>query len=159
MDGFFDAFRRLEELQRDFDRFFGRPRGTGSSFGSRPAFPAFLPGRSARGYPLVNVSDDEGFVYVEALAPGLDEGQLEVSVHGNQLTIAGEKQALPSGIQAEAYHRSERSAGRFVRTIEVPEAVTQDDATADYRDGMLRIRLKKSPESAPKRIQVSTIDG
>ena len=156
MYGLFDAFHRLEELNRDFDRVFGRGNGRGSWTGPRFPVSAFLPGRSARGYPLVNISDDSEAVYVDALAPGLDQRSLDVSVNGNRLTISGEKSALPDGLDPQAHHRSERSAGRFVRTIEIPERVQPDGASANYENGMLRVRLKKSVEAASRQIPVQS---
>ncbi len=52
---------------------------------------AFLPGRAARWYPQMNISEDADHFYVEPLAPGLTPDSLKVSVARNQLTISGEK--------------------------------------------------------------------
>jgi len=94
----------LEVLRRELDRLL-------RSQLERPTAPfsvAFLPGRSARAYPLTNVSEDAENVYVQALAPGLDPEKLELTVLGNTLTIAGEKPA-PEGVSAET--RSTETSG------------------------------------------------
>jgi HSP20 family protein len=70
----------------------------------------------------VNLYDDGETFTIEALAPGVDPARLDVTVGGNTLTLAGEK-AGPAGVPPERIHRSERAAGRFVRTVEVPTEV------------------------------------
>jgi HSP20 family protein len=115
---------------------------------------AFLPGRAARQYPLVNVSEDEGHIYVEALAPGVDPKSLDLSVIHGTLTIKGEKPGLAQ-VSAEAYHRSERAAGRFNRTIDLPTEVDAANVRADYRNGLLLVTLPKSEKAKPRQIPIS----
>jgi len=147
-----NMFRELEALRNEVERAF-------EGFGvGNWAFPfsriSFLPGRSARDYPLLNISEDKDNVYVEALAPGLDAENLEISVLKNTLRIAGEKQALSQEIKPEAFHRNERSAGKFVRTVELPTEVKADGVAAEYKDGLLLITLPKTEEAKPKQITV-----
>lgn len=115
---------------------------------------SFLPGVSARTYPMLNVAEDKDHLYVEALAPGLEPGTLEITVQDGQLRVAGEKPALKD-IKAEAFHRSERGAGRFVRTLTLPAAVETDKVTAQYKNGLLLITLPKAEAAKPKQITVS----
>jgi len=148
----FDAFRGMEQLRREFDRLFDETlgwRGRGP-FGRH----GFLPGRSARTYPLLNVSDDKDHVYVEALAPGLEPDSLEINVVNNQLSITGVKNSVPKDVKPEAYHRSERAVGRFVRTITLPTDIEQDQAQAEYRQGILTITFPKAEKAKPRQIEV-----
>jgi len=103
---------------------------------------------------LVNLSEDEGNVYVEALAPGVDPKSLELSVVQGSLTIKGEKPGLAQ-VSAEAYHRNERAAGRFLRTIELPAEVEADKVRADYRNGLLLITLPKVEAARPRQIPLT----
>jgi HSP20 family protein len=114
---------------------------------------SFLPGVSARNYPMLNMAEDSDAVYVEALAPGLDPKSLEVSVHDGKLRIAGEKPAVQD-IKAEEYHRNERNAGKFVRTTTLPSAVNADKVSAVYKNGLLLITLPKAEEAKPRQIDV-----
>ena len=91
-----DALRR--EIDRTFEEFW-------SDRSPRTWRGAFLPGRAARQYPLVNLTEDEANLYVEALAPGVDPKALDLSVVQGTLTIKGEKPGLHQ-VSAEAYHRN-----------------------------------------------------
>lgn len=116
---------------------------------------SFLPGRAARGYPLLNIGEDKENVYVDALAPGVDPKTLSISVTQDLLVISGEKKALLSSVGAEAIHRSERSAGQFTRSMTLPFEVDSGKVKATYQDGLLKIVLPKAEVAKPKQIQVS----
>jgi len=141
----------LEALRHQVERVFEDYRGGRSPF-SRTAV---LPGLAARGYPLVNVNEDADNVYVEALAPGLDAESLDITVRDDVLRIAGEKPSVNPDIEAEAFHRNERSAGRFVRTLSLPTGVDAGKVKAKYANGLLTITLPKAEEAKPKQIEVS----
>ena len=148
-----NPFSDLDALRHEVERAF-------ESFGFETPFrtpfrAAFLPGNAARNYPLLNIAEDKDTVYVEALAPGLDPEKVEISVTGNRLQIAGEKQALSQDIKPEAFHRKERGSGRFVRTIDLSTEVNTAAIAADYKDGLLTIRLPKSEAAKPKQITVN----
>lgn len=148
----FDPFREMEAVRREIDRSF-EEAGLGPV--SRRWRQAFLPGRGARQYPLVNVYDDGDSFRVEALAPGVDPGKLEVTVVRNTLTIAGEKPGL-NDVPAERVHRSERAAGRFVRTVELPTEVDPDKVDAQYRNGLLLLTLPRAESARPRKIAIQT---
>jgi HSP20 family protein len=140
----------MEALRREIDRAFDNV-----SFGTEPfSRTAFLPGRGARRYPLINLHEDKDALYVEALAPGVDPASLDLSVLRNTLTISGEKKRLAGDIKPEAFHRSERSTGRFVRTVDLPVEVDANRVQADYRNGLLVITLPKAERARPKQINV-----
>jgi hypothetical protein len=117
--------------------------------------PAFLPGRGARQYPLVNVYDNGETFTVEALAPGLDPEKIDLSVLRNTLTIAGDKPA-PQGIAPERIHRIERAAGRFVRTVELAAEADPGPGQSSQLRGwprcsfVAREPLTHSPKKSPR---------
>jgi len=144
------SWNPIDALRRDIDRAFQN-----AGFANEPSFrTAFLPGRAARRYPLINLAEDRDHVYIEALAPGLNPDAMSLAVVRNVLTISGEKQRHPEAIKPEAFHRSERSAGRFIRTVELPVEVDADHVKAEYQHGILTVTLPKAETAKPKQIQV-----
>jgi HSP20 family protein len=122
--------------------------------GHSPFRTAFLPGRAARRYPLINLYEDRDNLYVEALAPGVDPASIDLTVVRNVLTIAGEKRRVPGDIKPEAFHRSERATGKFVRHIELPIEVDENKVKADYKNGLMMVTLPKAEQAKPKQISV-----
>jgi HSP20 family protein len=149
-----NPWQGFEQLRREIDRAFEQA-GFRNGMRNGRMFPAaFLPGRAARAYPLVNISEDAEALYIAALAPGLDPAAVQLTVQDNRLTITGEKRRLAADIQPEAFHRSERAAGKFVRTVTLPMDVEQDKIRADYKHGLLTITVPKAAKAKPKQIPV-----
>jgi HSP20 family protein len=145
-----NPWQTLEALRREIDRVFD---GNGTQH--EPfARTAFLPGRAARRYPLINLYEDQDAVYIEALAPGVDPSTMQLSVQGNTLTIAGEKRRVAGDVKPEAFHRSERATGKFVRHIELPVEVDENKIQADYKHGLLHVTLHKAEKAKPKQIAI-----
>lgn len=145
-----DPFEDMDTLRREVDRAF-------EDFGLRTeplSRVAFLPGRGPRRYPLINLHEDKDNLYVEALAPGIDTNSLNLTVVRNKLTISGEKWHAPEDVKPEAFHRSERAAGKFVRTIELPVEVDEGNVNAEYQEGLLVVTLPKAEKAKPKQISV-----
>lgn len=101
----------------------------------------------------MNVHDDGENFYVEALAPGVDPAQLDITVVQNRLTISGEKPG-PADVAPERVHRVERAAGRFVRTVDLPVEVEADKVEAQYKNGLLKLTLPRAAATKPRRVTV-----
>jgi HSP20 family protein len=146
-----NPFDDWEGLRREIDRAFER---VSSQQGSQQYRSAFLPGRAAREYPLMNLYEDPETVYVEALAPGADPNAFNITVVGNMLTVSGEKPRAAGEVKPEAWHREERAAGKFTRSIELPIDMDESKVGASYKYGLLLINLPKSERAKPKQISV-----
>ena len=141
-----DIFRELDNMRREIDETF-RNYGV-----SRPVPTGFLsPGRNR--FPAVNVSEDSGHVYVDALVPGVDANEIDLSVLRNAITIAGERKS-PVDEKGQVVHRSELGFGRFSRTIELPGDIDPERITAESVNGVLRVVLAKAEHAKPKKIEV-----
>ncbi len=149
-----DAIRDFETLRKEVERAFDL-FGDGGRAG-RPFSPtAFVPQAGWPTHPLLNLSEDKDNLYVEALAPGLNPDNIEVSVIENTLRIAGEKAPVKDDVKPESYHRNERGAGRFTRTITLPVAIDNEKVAAEYTHGVLRLTLPKHERAKPKQIEVA----
>jgi HSP20 family protein len=120
-----------------------------------------LPGRGlsirsqAAGFPVLNVGTTPTSVEVQALAPGLDPSQLEITVDRGLLIIAGERRSdLPRDERASVY-ANERFSGKFRRVVSLPEDADPGAVQASYRDGLLRVSVDKRASSLPRRIEVN----
>lgn len=85
--------------------------------------------------------------------PGLDRENLEVELLGNRLRIAGEKRYERNEERAQ-YHLLECAYGRFERVLPLPCEVDADRATANYRNGVLSLRLPKTEGLKARQIGV-----
>jgi HSP20 family protein len=146
-----DPFEDLEALRSEVDRAF---EGYGLGRQLPPHRVVFLPGREPRRYPLINLLEDQENIYVEALTPGVDPQSLEVSVIQNRLTLSGEKSRITGDVKPEAFHRSERASGKFVRTIDLPIEVNESAIQAQYKNGLLVVTLPKGEKAKPRQVNV-----
>ncbi len=139
----------LAELQREMNRVFD------SVFGRH-----FKPvGRIRSGYvyPPTNVRETDDAYTLECEVPGLEMADLEVYVTGNQLTVSGSrKRTIPE--EEVTLHRHERDTGRFSRAVTLPSPVDSGGTEATLADGILAIRIPKTEEAKPKRVEVRVGD-
>jgi HSP20 family protein len=148
----FSFLEEMERMRRELDRILGEDRLSSWTFPFSRV--SFLPGRASRAYPLMNIGEDHGNIYIDALAPGLDPDTLHVSVSGDQLVISGEKKPLPKDIKPESIHRSERSTGQFARSMSLSVGVDSEKVQANYANGVLKIILPKMEAAKPKQVPV-----
>jgi HSP20 family protein len=136
------GMRQVGRLQRAVDRLFG---GWGVGL---PEWPAL-----AVSYPPVNLWEDDDFVYAEAELPGLKLPDLEIAVTAdNRLTLKGKRE--PAAPEKVEWHRQERGFGGFERAIELPVSVDAGNVEARLENGVLTIKLAKSPAAKPRKIPV-----
>jgi HSP20 family protein len=137
-------FQQLSRLHDEIERLFEEPLGGWSA----PAKPLF--GDWA---PPVDVYEDKENVFVKAELPGMKKENIDVSVSGEMLNIAGERKEETEFEGAEGY-RAERYFGRFQRSIPLPVTVKGDKIHAEYKDGILTVTCPKSEEAKRKQIEV-----
>ncbi len=100
-------------------------------------------------YPAADVYDRAGAYLIAVDLPGIDRTTLDISLDDNRLTIRGAR-----AVETVATVRSERPTGRFLRTFSVPTLIDQEGIKAEYKDGVLELRLPKRKEEQAKRIRI-----
>ena len=107
-------------------------------------------------YPSADVSEGEKDIIVKAEIPGVDRKDIDISLDGRFLTIKGEKKHEKEE-SGEHYHRVESSFGYYHRTIELPANVDSSSVDATYKNGVLKLKLKKVKPVETKTIKVRTV--
>ena len=103
--------------------------------------------------PAVDILETEDELVVKADLPDVRWGDIDVRVENQTLSIKGERR-FQEDASAQGYHRIERSYGSFVRSFAVPNSVDTEKLSADYKDGVLTVKLPKKEAAKPKQIRV-----
>jgi HSP20 family protein len=105
--------------------------------------------------PPLDMSETEKSISVRLDLPGVSPKEIDIQVSGNQLTVSGERKEDREE-KGETYHRIERRAGRFSRSILLPCDVQDDQIDAKYQDGVLKITMPKTAEATTRHIEIKT---
>jgi HSP20 family protein len=137
-------FRQLSVLRDEIDRLFDSPLNELTRSSQQ-----FLSGW----LPAIDLYDERDHLVLKAELPGINKDELDISLHGDVLTLSGERKDQGEFKDAEVF-RSERYVGRFQRSITLPVRVDASKVQASYQDGILTVTLPKAEEAKPKRIDV-----
>lgn len=120
-------------------------------------FNSSMPGRSSH-LPAVNISENDTSYHVEVVAPGYKKEDFKVKVDDDILTISAEtKTENNEEGKNKEYSRREYSSSAFTRSFQLPDNVKDDNITATYQDGILKLEMPKTAEQqkTSKEISVS----
>lgn len=140
-----DPWRDLGQLRREMDALFSRFAGPTT---------AASPWRGV--FPAVNLYETADAYIVTAELPGVSSDDIHVSLEGTTVTLEGERKIDHATAQAASIHRQERQAGSFKRAFQLPAAIEADKVEATHRNGILTLRLPKTPEHQPRQIAVTS---
>ena len=146
-----EVMPRGGEIDRWFDRltedFWRRPFPS-LLFGDRWPLP-MIPIKA----PSLDVFEEKDELVVKADLPGMNKDEIEVTVTENVVTIKGEKKKEEE-VKEKDYYRRERSYGSFVRSVELPCEVKSDQIKANFKDGVLEVRMPKTEEAKKKAVSI-----
>jgi HSP20 family protein len=137
-------FERLrDEMDALFDNFWGD-------------FPlAPFDGRRVRSFsPTVDVSETDREIRVSAELPGMDEKDIDITINRDSLSIRGEKKEENED-KGKNYYHVERTYGSFSRTVPLPVEIESDKAEADFKKGVLTVKIPKSPKAIESKKKVA----
>ena len=137
-----EPFREIATLQNDMSRLMNAVLGD-----TQDATRSWVP-------PVDVWETAEELVYAFDL-PGIPEDKISVEYEDGALVVSGERERSKE-FSDEKFYRFERRFGSFSRTVGLPQGVSDDSISADYRDGVLELHVKKPEQPKPRRIQIGT---
>lgn len=140
-----DPFRELEEMSERLNRVMGRP-STRRDNGKETL-------TVADWAPSVDISENGGEYFIKAELPEVNKDDVKITLEDGVLTIQGERRQEKEE-KGRKYHRIERSYGTFVRSFTLPDSVDEGKVSAEFKDGILNLRLPKTEKAKPKAIEV-----
>jgi HSP20 family protein len=143
--------RELQTIQQEMNRLFG-------TFFDSQAGVAGDNGLARRWIPAMDlVEDDEHFV-LRADLPGVREGDVNIELEDNVLTISGERRSEHEE-RKQGYRRVERASGRFARSLTLPDGVDPEGIDAHFENGVLEVRIPKPEERKPRKVAINVAKG
>jgi HSP20 family protein len=140
-----NPLRELENIGERFNRFFDQLSSTRGNGGETMTVADWIPN--------VDVTEDDKEYLIKVEIPEVDKKDVKVTVQEGMLTIQGERKKEKEE-KGKRYHRMERVYGTFVRSFTLPEDVDEEKIEAEFKDGMLMVRLPKSEKAKPKKLEV-----
>jgi len=138
-----DLMRELASMQDRMNRLWGNLGDRRDDVTSRGAW-----------VPPVDIYEtDAKEIVLKAELPGLRREDIDLTVENNTLTVRGERRA-DDGVREDRYHRRERVHGIFSRSFTLPNTVDGAHVKAEYRDGVLTVKLPLREEAKPRQIPV-----
>ena len=138
----FDPFREFTTLQDRMNRMFGDVYLRDEDIASRGWVPPV---------DIYETTDRDLVIKVEL--PDINREDVEVTVENNTLTLKGNKN-VPADVKEEQFRRVERRYGSFVRSFTLPNTVDASKVSAEYKNGVLTVKLPFREEAKPRTINV-----
>lgn len=140
----YEPWRGMGQLQDDINRVFSSWSNTDSS------------SATADWVPSVDINEFDDSFQLQVDVPGVDPKDVEITLDGGVLTIAGERQLVKTDTESETLRRSERAYGRFYRRFILPDTVDAEKVEASNRHGVLKITIPKQAKALPRRIKIAS---
>lgn len=140
-----DPFKEMEDVQGRLAKFFGWPARAAN--GGKELMTV------AEWAPSVDIVEDEKEWLVKTDLPDVKKEDVKVTVEDGVLAITGERK-FEKEEKGKKYHRIENSYGNFFRSFTLPDGADGSKVTAEFKDGVLKVRLPKSEKAKPKAVEV-----
>ena len=138
-----DPFRELAAMQDRMARLFGDVYVRDEDTGFRGSWT-----------PTVDIYETESHdLVIKAELPGMTPEDIEVTVENSTLVLKGTKK-FDAEVKEENYRRIERTYGTFHRSFTLPNTVDATKVSADFKNGVLTVKLPFREEARPRTINV-----
>ena len=149
---FADALDSMSRLEDNFNRMLEQVKS------SAPDMTDFFGGADDFDFmPTVDLEETGGGYVVKVDLPGIDKDKINIAVSNDLLTIQGVRQSeSKTNDEKNGVFKQERSYGSFARSLKLPGPVDDTNIQADYKNGVLTIKLPKltTPAAEPKKIAI-----
>lgn len=105
--------------------------------------------------PSLDVAEKDNCYELHIDVPGMEAKDLDIQVHGNTVTVSGNRKEEKED-KGKTYHRVERRSGSFSRTITLPCEVDTKEVAAEYTNGVLNVALPKCEKARPSKISIKS---
>ncbi len=137
----YNPFNEIDFFGNTFDHFFN------DSF--------FKPKKSEGFFPAVDIVSKDDHIALSVELPGVNKEDISVNIENKVLTIKGERK-YDNEENKDSYYRRERAYGSFKRSFTLSDDIVTDDVSADYKDGILTVTLKK--DTAKEEVKQITVN-
>jgi HSP20 family protein len=141
-----DPFREFVQLQDRFNRVFSDYGKPGTSDEGLMNSGSWVP-------PVDIYQNGDHEIVMKAELPDMTREDIDVTVDNGTLTIRGEKK-VANDVREEQFHRVERRYGVFSRSFSLPQTVDTGKVAAEYKNGVLTVRLPVREEAKPRQVKV-----
>jgi HSP20 family protein len=140
-----DPFREFEDMSKSLARFFNQP-GLRRTVDDDGAF-------FADWAPAVDVQETDKEYIVKADLPDVQKQDVKVGIENGVLTLEGERKQEKEE-KNKKFHRVERVYGKFVRRLALPMEIDAQKVAAEFKDGVLNVKLPKTESAKPRAIDI-----
>ncbi|MBP1928868.1 HSP20 family protein [Methanolinea mesophila] len=144
----------LDEMRAYMDYVFGRTGGPGELMLLPGETPADLTPVSRGGLRVDVATHDNEVIVTADIMPGVEKGEISLDLVDPQALQIGYERKEEKKEEKEGYYMQERRFGSVCRVIPLPEPVTEEGATATFKNGVLEVHLKKSTEKLKQQIRI-----
>jgi HSP20 family protein len=141
--GFGNPWTEFDRIRRSLDQFSQNYSNDELRYGRATVFPP------------INVYEENESLVIKAEIPGVKTEDLDISLEGETLTLAGKRKPLDDSGQ-KAFHRREIERGSFSRALSLPVKVDPDKVSASLKNGILTITISKAAEIKPRQVKVKS---
>src|ERR671936_1612800 len=137
----FEPLREMEDFQNRLSTLFGRPLRRPDGHREEITLADWT--------PLADITEDEKEYLIKAELPEMKKEDVKVTVENGVLTISGERK-FEKEEKKRKYHRVERGYGTFLRSFTLPDDADASKVKAEFKNGLLTVRVPKSEHAKPK---------
>eukprot|EP01103_Thecamoeba_quadrilineata_P017371 TRINITY_DN612_c0_g1_i2.p1 TRINITY_DN612_c0_g1~~TRINITY_DN612_c0_g1_i2.p1 ORF type:complete len:171 (+),score=19.06 TRINITY_DN612_c0_g1_i2:25-513(+) len=150
-----DPWVEIKRMHRDMDNIFNNTLGLEGTGNCQELTCSPSNARDLRSWrPKVDITESGDTYVIHAELPGVKKEDVSIDFHGNNITISGQR-SYEKKHETEKYHHTERSFGKFTRSIPIPKGTNSADIKASYDNGVLEITAPKPKEQAAQKITIA----